>query len=94
MNNSAEDSVLSIQVLTGHIANEELGAIGVWTRVRHRKKSFVSVPDPNSFIRKFASIDTSMTFSISIDLASLHHELRDHSLNLAAVVVQIASQFA
>ena len=54
----------------------------------------MGVADPHALVWELASINAGVSFAISIDLPALHHELWNDSLNLAAVVVQVASQFS
>ena len=72
---------------TRHIANEELGAIGVRTSVRHREQTLVGMLDPNSLISKFRPINTLVTLSVRChNFTSLHHEVGDDSLDRSTLI--------
>ena len=87
MNHSTEDGVLPVQMRTRHIANEKLGAVSVRTSVGHREQTLVCMLDPDSFISKFRSINALVTLAVRCyNFASLHHEVRDDSLDLSTLV--------
>ncbi len=50
--------------------------------------------NPNAFVREFGPVNALITLSIrSHNFTSLHHKIRDNSLNLSALVVQVLSHF-
>ena len=57
MNDSAEDSVLAIEVRSGIIADKELGAVGVRTSIGHRKDTLVRVRIPDLLVLESIPID-------------------------------------
>jgi hypothetical protein len=53
----------------------------------------VSVLDPHSFVCELWPVNALITGAIWLgNLASLHHEVRDHSLDLAAFVMFVATE--
>ena len=55
----------------------------------------MSVANPNTFILKLTSIDALMASAVRVyNLATLHHELRDHSLNLPPFVEQVLAKLS
>ena len=95
MYHTSNHAVQAIKVRAWNITNEELWAICVWTSICHRNKTLVTMFNPNTFIWEFASINALVTLSIRCnDLASLHHKLRDDSLNLATFIKKICAHLS
>jgi hypothetical protein len=82
VDNSSVHSVLSIEVWSRCIADKEGGAIRVWASIRHREQTSMRMVDPDAFVGELGSIDAQCSWLIVRlnDLASLHHESRNNSL--------------
>ena len=80
-------------------ADEELRAVGIWTRIRHRKDSRSDMLEVKVFILEFRSVDAFTTSSISLkndhrtpfwttnlcNIAALNHEARNDSMKFRAL---------
>jgi len=87
--------MLAIKMWAGHVADEELGAIGIRSRVGHGEKPGMGVLYPDVLVSELHSVDTLRTLSVSSDdLATLHHEPRNDSLNNTSTVVTVAAELA
>ena len=54
----------------------------------------MSVLDPDTLVSELTPIDTLETFTLRChNFASLHHEVRDHSLDLASLIVKVTALF-
>lgn len=95
MDDASDYAVLAVKMRARHIANKELRAIGVRTSVGHRDQTLVSVLDPDALISELGSVDTLVALTIrSHNLATLHHEVSDHTLDRTALVEQISAHFS
>ena len=85
-----ENDVLAIQVRSRHRCNKELRAIGVSSSIRHGKVLVDKV-----LVVELLSINRLTTSSISTsEISSLNHEVRDHTVEGAALVMQRLSSLS
>ena len=85
----SEDDMLTIEMRELVKANEELTSVGAWTSVGHRQNSCTSMLVLEVLVSEFGSIDGLTTSSVALgEVASLSHEVLDHSVELAALVVE------
>lgn len=90
-----ENDVLAIQVRSRHRCNKELRAIGVSSSIRHGKKTRLVVLVDKVLVVELLSINRLTTSSISTsEISSLNHEVRDHTVEGAALVMQRLSSLS
>ena len=95
MDYSSVDGVLSVEMWSVSVADEELRTVRVCTGISHRKNTFVSVRVPNLLVLELLSINTLATCAVSSSrITSLHHEVRDDSVEAVALVVELLSLFS
>jgi len=77
----AEDHVLIVQPTGLDGANEELGAVGVWTGISHGEDARAGVLQLEVFIRELFAVDGLAASPITLgEVASLKHKLRDDAM--------------
>merc|ERR1719321_298907 len=95
LRNRSEDNVLPVKPIRLHRAQEELRTIRAWACVRHRQDAWPSVLQLKVLIRKLRAIDGLATSSVpSCEVATLAHELCDHTVERRALEVQRLSGLA
>ena len=88
MDDSSIDRVLVVQVRSVLVADEELGAVRVGSRVRHRQDTLVRVGIPDLLVGEPLTVDAQASRTVAISsVASLHHEVRDDAMEAVALVV-------
>ena len=93
--NSSVNRVLAVEMWSVLVADEELRTVRVWTGIGHRKNTFMSVREPNLLVLELLSINTLATCAVSSSrITSLHHEVRDDSVEAVALVVELFSLFS
>jgi len=79
--NLTEDDVLRVQPGSHDGGDEELRSIGIGTGVGHGKKKRFAVLEVKVLICELLAVNGSSTRSVSTgEIASLEHELRDHTV--------------
>lgn len=95
MDDPTEDSMFAIQWLARRIAHKELWAISVGSGVCHAHQARKRVLDPNTFVLKLTPVDRLVTCAIFVDdIAALHHEARNYSLDLSWFVCQVLASLS
>ena len=95
VDHSAEDGVFAVQVRARDVAHKELAAVCVGPSVRHRQQTLVSMLDPNAFVLKLLAVDALVARAIRVhNLAALHHEVRNHSLDHSTFVIKILTHLS
>lgn len=80
--------MLSVQPLSVNIADEELGAVGVWSSVSHREAAR-EVLDAEVFISKLGTIDGFTASTIKVGkITTLHHEILDDTVENGALIAE------
>jgi len=73
----------------GHCGNEELGSVGVGSAVGHAEKTRLVMLQLEVLIGELAAVDRLASAAItSGEVASLEHEVGDHTVEKAALIVQ------
>ena len=73
-------------------AEEELGSVGVWSSIGHRKDALVRVRVPNLLVVEPIAVDAHATSAISSrGVTSLHHEVINDPVEAVALVVILLS---
>lgn len=81
INHFAEDDVLSVEPVTGHEGDEELGAVGVLASVGHGEEIGLGVLDLEVLICEFFSIDGLASSAVMVgEVSTLSHEVLDDSV--------------
>ena len=95
MDDSAIDSMLAIQVRRRPVAYEERAAISIRSTIRHRKKALVGVSHPDLLIGKLGPVGAQSFDSIVVvhDLATLHHEAWNDTLEDSVSEVNVEAEF-
>src|ERR1700676_2782845 len=82
--------MLPIQPRRFHVRDEKLAAVGVRTRIRHRKRPWsMLVRIPFGLVLELVARPTAARAG---RIAALHHEIRDHSMENRTVVALLLSQ--
>lgn len=82
--------MLAIKVRGQHGGDEELRSVGVGAGVGHGQEADTVVLQLEVLIGELGAVDTLATTSItSGEITTLQHELRDDSVEAAALVVQV-----
>ena len=69
-------------------SDEELGSIGILSRIRHREQARGGMWEPDTLIVEFVAVDGLPTSAILVgDVTSLHHEALDDSVEDIALVM-------
>ena len=69
--------------------DEELGSIGILSRIRHREQARGGMWEPDTLIVEFVAVDGLPTSAILVgDVTSLHHEALDDSVEDVALVMK------
>lgn len=85
----AEDAVLAVQPRGGSGGDEELGAVCVGAGIRHGEEEGSVVGELEVLVREFLPVDRLSSGAVAgREISSLAHELRDDSVEAAALVVQ------
>jgi len=85
----AKDNVLAIQPRSNDGGDEELGTVGVGTGIGHGQETGSGVSFLEVLIGELLAIDGLATGAIaSSEVATLQHELRNDSVELAALVAE------
>jgi len=80
--------MLAIEPRGHHCGDEELGAIGVWSSVGHREQEWAVMAKLEVLIRELLTPDGASTSTIAAgEVTTLKHELRNHTVELAVLVV-------
>jgi hypothetical protein len=88
VDDSAKDGVLFVKVRSSAVADEELAAVGVSSRVGHTENTLVRVGVPNLLISKLLSVDGHATGAVAHGgVAALHHEAFNDTVELVSLVV-------
>mmetsp|Transcript_126972 Transcript_126972/g.353632 ORF Transcript_126972/g.353632 Transcript_126972/m.353632 type:complete len:226 (+) Transcript_126972:617-1294(+) len=81
--------MLTVQVWSGLRTDEELGAVGIGTRICHGKDARSSVPDPEVFVAEVGAVDGLATSAISPgEVTALAHEPGDDPVEVGTLVVE------
>lgn len=92
--NLTKDSVLSVQPGSHNSGDEELGTVGVSSGIGHGQQEWLVVLQLEVLIIKLSTVDGFTTSTISSgEVTTLEHELRDHSVEVATLVVQRLALF-
>ena len=85
----AKDNVSTIEPAGGDRGDEELGAVCVWTCVRHAQLSWNSVLKFEVLVRKFLTVDRLAAHPVAhSEISSLNHKVRNDPVELAALIVE------
>ena len=88
-------AVFAVEVRGKHSSDEELGSVGVGTRISHGQETNNVVLQGKVFISEFGSVNALASSSISSgEIATLQHELGDYSMERAPLVVQVLATLA
>jgi len=87
--NLPEDDMFAVQPRGDNGRDEELGTVSVWSRIGHGQQTRSCVLFLEVFVREFLAVDRLATSTIaSSEVATLQHELRDDSVELATLVAK------
>lgn len=87
LNDFSEDDMLSVEPLGHNSGDEELGAVGVGSGIGHREQSGSTVLDLEVLVFELLTIDGFSSSAVFVgEVTSLNHELRDDSVEGAALV--------
>jgi hypothetical protein len=85
----AEHHMLPVQVRGDHRRDEELRAVRVRARVRHRQQTGLSVLELEVFVGKLLSINALAAGAVPFsEIATLKHEARNHTVETASFVAE------
>mmetsp|Transcript_17879 Transcript_17879/g.29586 ORF Transcript_17879/g.29586 Transcript_17879/m.29586 type:complete len:225 (+) Transcript_17879:1423-2097(+) len=89
LNDFPEDNMLSIEPPSLDCGNEELGSVGVWSRVGHGKVHWSLVLELEVLISKLFSVNRFTPSSIELsEVSSLNHEVRNDPVEDGSLVVK------
>ncbi|KAH3670236.1 hypothetical protein OGATHE_003049 [Ogataea polymorpha] len=87
LNDLAKHNVGAVQPWTRHSGDEKLRSIGVRTGIGHGEKTRLGVLFLEVLVWEFASVDGLAPISVEVgDIATLQHEIRNHSVENGVLV--------
>eukprot|EP00601_Ochromonadales_sp_CCMP2298_P016061 CAMPEP_0173230208 /NCGR_PEP_ID=MMETSP1142-20121109/7626_1 /TAXON_ID=483371 /ORGANISM="non described non described, Strain CCMP2298" /LENGTH=163 /DNA_ID=CAMNT_0014159279 /DNA_START=969 /DNA_END=1460 /DNA_ORIENTATION=- len=87
--------MLAIEPVCGLGAEEELGPVGAWSRIRHRQDARACVLQSEVLIVEFLPVDALSPSAVELsEVSRLAHEGGDDSVETAALVVQGQARLA
>lgn len=91
----AEDNVSAVEPRGLDSADEELGAVGVWTSVGHGEGARAKVLELEVFVSKLFAVDGFTASASAVgEVTALEHELWDDSVELGALEAEWLSLLA
>ncbi|KAH3665063.1 hypothetical protein OGATHE_003878 [Ogataea polymorpha] len=89
LDNLAKDNVLAVQPRTWNSRDEELGAVGVWTSIGHRKQTRLRVLVVEVLVRELGAVDALATGTVEVgEVSTLQHEVWNDSVEDGALVAK------
>jgi len=89
LGHAAENNVLAIEPLSLDSAKEELGAVGPGASVRHGENTGTGVLELEVLISELSAIDGLASSAVVVgEVTTLAHELRNHTVEGAALVAK------
>lgn len=89
LDDAAEHDVLAVQPRRLHGGQEELAAVGVWSSVGHGQDAWAGVLELEVLVLELVAVDRLATSAVVVgEVASLAHEVRDDTVESAALVAE------